>query len=162
MYSRYTATKIGILMNHFHWDGLYILYHYQVQDYQFYDFIHPYYVVERTLAYSNFKLDICRADVLLLVLGTIFQPLGHCTTSHINSLEFFVFYLVLPKGRFARHFFLNSTSPSKLHSDQPQCCRCHESPETTVFLTSFMTAIYIEERDEVDRCGYQTNSNRGK
>ena len=97
-----------------------------------------------------------------ILLGTIFQPLGHYTTSHINSLEFFVFYLVLPKGRFARHFFLNSTSPSKLHSDQPQCCRCHESPETTVFLTSFMTAIYIEERDEVDRCGYQTNSNRGK
>ena len=62
MYSRYTATKIGILMNHFHWDGLYILYHYQVQDYQFYDFIHPYYVLERTqksqtVAYSNFELD---------------------------------------------------------------------------------------------------------
>ena len=47
-------------MNHFHWDGLYILYHYQVQDYQFYDFTH--YVVERTqksriLAYSNIELD---------------------------------------------------------------------------------------------------------
>ena len=39
MYSRYAATKIGILLNHFHWYGLYILYHYQVQDYQFYDFI---------------------------------------------------------------------------------------------------------------------------